>query len=716
MAYTSVMQTCGRAKMVNETLKLYEYMVKAGIELDDVAQSTVLDACCRVGQWEKAVSILRGMSEPSQLAYNSVIHGCGKNDKWEQAVELLQEMKSRGLRPDEVTYTSVVNSCSNCGQLDLSIRLLQEMREEMGLEPNVVAYYSAVKGCRALRDWKRALSLVHDMETAGVPPVAAVYHHAIESCLVANQPEEASALLDRMHEGGFPPVPNYYDHALTSMLSNLPEEWHKALTLLERSLNRVCVLPFKTYERVLDACGKKARWSTVMALLDRATEGPISVAQLAYPLVLYVCSKTGDWRRGVMTMREMTARGCRPLDVNDYTWIVSACGLAGRWREAQVLLWEAHRRGLRLNVDGFITGSMQTGNMRAAVEIVLDVKERLRVDPGRSAWTAALKAARILKDHTMSAHVIRAMGDQAKKEDYDMVIQTCAIGGDWEAIMRSVSEMKEHGLHPDAVHFNQAINAVSHGDKPSEKAIGLLRVMKEKFGVVPDIVTYTSVINACGASGDWQQALRLLEELEENGLSANNITYSSVIRACGRAGRWDKALTTFHRMREQELQPDLVTYNNVLNACAQAAKVDQALELLGQMDNHVNGRIRPDVVSYTAVIKACERSGRWSSSLEVLRRMIANGLSPDIMTYNAVLRVCARKGRWEEVLALLTDIVRRNLQTDEWTDRAMASGKKGDGAVSIARVKSLTLAQSLKAERGSRTGTSSRRRRIHQQR
>lgn len=59
------------------------------------------DKCANVGQWEQAASFLAKMKEnagtlPDKRTYSSVIDACSKAENWEKAIFFLNEMlKSR---------------------------------------------------------------------------------------------------------------------------------------------------------------------------------------------------------------------------------------------------------------------------------------------------------------------------------------------------------------------------------------------------------------------------------------------------------------------------------------------------------------------------------------------------------------------------------------------------------------------------------------------
>jgi pentatricopeptide repeat domain-containing protein 1 len=64
--------------------------------------------------------------------------------------------------------------------------------------------------------------------------------------------------------------------------------------------------------------------------------------------------------------------------------------------------------------------------------------------------------------------------------------------------------------------------------------------MKEA-NVTPNVITYTALINACGKGGQWEEALKLLDAMEEDKVTPDTITYNALINACEQRGQWKQA-------------------------------------------------------------------------------------------------------------------------------------------------------------------------------
>ena len=63
--------------------------------------------------------------------------------------------------------------------------------------------------------------------------------------------------------------------------------------------------------------------------------------------------------------------------------------------------------------------------------------------------------------------------------------------------------------------------------------------------LLPDVISFSAGISACEKSGNWQQALQLLSDMQADGVQADVICINAGISACEKAGQWQMALHIF---------------------------------------------------------------------------------------------------------------------------------------------------------------------------
>lgn len=106
------------------------------------------------------------------------------------------------------------------------------------------------------------------------------------------------------------------------------------------------------------------------------------------------------------------------------------------------------------------------------------------------------------------------------------------------------------GVTATTVTYNCVIDACANGGNPA-KAAEIFQEMKERK-VAVDQVTYGSLANAFAKCGQWESAVRVLEEMRRHSsVRPNNFVYCSVMSACNRANQWSVALALLDQLLKE---------------------------------------------------------------------------------------------------------------------------------------------------------------------
>ena len=123
---------------------------------------------------------------------------------------------------------------------------------------------------------------------------------------------------------------------------------------------------------------------------------------------------------------------------------------------------------------------------------------------------------------------------------------------------------------------------------------------------------------------EWDRALGLLEDMPRYGVAPDVVTFSTAISACARGGLWERALALLDDMARGGVVPSPVTCTNALRACAASDRWEAALALLGEMRSKYG--MAPNNAAYSATISACVRAGEDARAVEVYRAALAEGV------------------------------------------------------------------------------------------
>ena len=93
----------------------------------------------------------------------------------------------------------------------------------------------------------------------------------------------------------------------------------------------------------------------------------------------------------------------------------------------------------------------------------------------------------------------------------------------------------------------------------------------------------TTVLSDRAKQSLWHEALKILAEMQAQGLERNVITYSAAISACEKGYQWQQALELLAEMQAQGLETNVITYNAAISPCEKGSQWHEALKLLAEM-------------------------------------------------------------------------------------------------------------------------------------
>jgi pentatricopeptide repeat protein len=108
--------------------------------------------------------------------------------------------------------------------------------------------------------------------------------------------------------------------------------------------------------------------------------------------------------------------------------------------------------------------------------------------------------------------------------------------------------------------------------------------MMSQCGVKADLVLYSILINIAAETKNVEKAIGYLSEMEINNVIPNDVTYTTILKACSK--RRDKKEVIFEIYEKMKLQghvPDLVVYNILFSSLSKEKDVERMNDTLKEM-------------------------------------------------------------------------------------------------------------------------------------
>jgi pentatricopeptide repeat protein len=133
--------------------------------------------------------------------------------------------------------------------------------------------------------------------------------------------------------------------------------------------------------------------------------------------------------------------------------------------------------------------------------------------------------------------IFRKLGDSEKAEklfvfmkssgnldsfSYNAMISMYTKSGNLPKSLKYFDEMRESGIKPEILAFNVIIALA--GKLRDPRLVNFIRAIMKKEHVLPNLVTYNTLINFYFSSGKQEEGAKVLQEMRERGIRGDEVT------------------------------------------------------------------------------------------------------------------------------------------------------------------------------------------------
>lgn len=202
---------------------------------------------------------------------------------------------------------------------------------------------------------------------------------------------------------------------------------------------------------------------------------------------------------------------------------------------------------------------------------------------------------------------------------------------------------------------------------------GELEDARRVFEEMPhrNVISWTSMITACGRHGHGRAALTLLEKMESDGCEPNDVTFLAALSACGHAGLTDEGWRLFNSMIvDRGILPRSEHYACFVDLLARGGRLEEAYDFVSKM------RPEPSSSLWGALLGACRVHG--DVSLGQIAAVRLFHLEPkSSVNYVVLSNIYASACLWEAAMSTRRLIDERSMQRSCGYS-SIHSGRKGE--------------------------------------
>lgn len=118
VALTSSLAACSRLGALEQGNWICSYIEKNGIHVDSRLGCALIDMYVKCGDIESALKIFRDTKRKEVSTWTAMIEGFAIHGRGREALEWFEKMQDSGIKPNSITFTAILTACSHAGLID----------------------------------------------------------------------------------------------------------------------------------------------------------------------------------------------------------------------------------------------------------------------------------------------------------------------------------------------------------------------------------------------------------------------------------------------------------------------------------------------------------------------------------------------------------------------------------------------------------------------
>ncbi|PNX99107.1 pentatricopeptide repeat-containing protein chloroplastic-like [Trifolium pratense] len=594
----NALKACGALKWVGFGKGVHGYVVKMN-DFDDCVYvaTSLVDMYGKCGAFEDAEKVFDDMPEKNVIAWNSMIAAYAQSGMNMEAVGLFKKMRFQGVEPTEVTLSGFFSACAN---LKVAIEegkqghaLAVKMGFELGniLGSSILNFYSKVGLIEEAELVFRNIMVLKDEVT---------WNLMISSYVQFGMFEKALEMCSWMREKNM-----RFDCVTLSSLLAIAADTRDVE--LGKKLHGFCI----------------------------RNEFDSDVVVLSGVVDMYAKCGIMDCARGVFC-------SAKKKDIVLWNTMLAACAENGLSGEALKLFFQMQLESVPPNVvswNSLIFGFFRNGQVVEAQEMFSEMQSS-GVTPNLITWTTMISGLAQNGLGYEANTVFRQMQDAGVKPNSLSI--TSALSACTDMALLNYGKAFHGYVMKNFMSFSLQITTsiidmyAKCGNLDHAKCVFILCSTKE-------LPVYNAMISAYASHGKSAEALTLFKEMAKEGIVPDHITFTSVLSACSHGRLLKEGLELFKYMvSELQMKSTEEHYGCLVKLLANNGQLDEALKIILTMPSP------PDAHILGSLLAACGQNHETELADYIAKWLLK--LEPNNPgNYVALSNVYASLGKWDKV-------------------------------------------------------------------
>lgn len=169
-------------------------------------------------------------------------------------------------------------------------------------------------------------------------------------------------------------------------------------------------------------------------------------------------------------------------------------------------------------------------------------------------------------------------------------------------------------------------------------------------GCLPDVLTYTAMIQAYTDHGSWTSVWDLFKEMEGYAILPDAIICSSLMEALNKGNQHERVLQLMKFMHDQCIQLNQKAYFEIIASCSMLRDWKTASEIIEHLDSSLPSI---SVGKLNHLLNFLGKCGKTESMMKLFYKMVSSCSTVGLSTYKVLLRNLLAVGKWRKYVEVL---------------------------------------------------------------
>lgn len=650
--FMCILKVCASSRAIEKGLELHKQIDSQGLKSDPFLGSTLVDMYSKFGLLEKAQETFDNLPVKEVVSWTALISGYTEHGLHEQALKGLKQMQQEGMDPDSITFMCCLRSVGSLGAGDkgqeLHISIIEEgydgdqrlasslvdMYVKCGLvaeaqdvfddleDQDLVVWTSLIAGYADLGHGGAALSNLYQMQAKGLSPDAVTYVCCLKACCSTGSISDGRVLHSEVVKEGFEG---------DLFISNSLMDLYVKCGCLSEACDVFRELPIQdtiSWTVLINAHVEEGLSEEALIIFKEMQSKGVSPNAATLVCSLKACGSIGDISRGHQIHYEVVVGGFEKDSLVGST-LVSMYAKCGFFDDAECMVFEFSDQGPLL-WNALVSVYIEQGLGEEALAFSKRMQEEA-ADLDATSFICSLKACgavvAVEDGHALHTEIVKRGFEQDHFVGSALVdvYAKCSLFEDAQNVFDKL-------LVRDVVLWNTLATRYAESYHTDE-ALKCLDNMQDE-GTIANVSTYACGLKLCGSMGAIQKGRELHQEMVIRGAERNQLAASSLIGMYAKCGYMAEAREVFDKLTE----PDLISWNTLITGYAEHGLSEEILNSLEKM------RVSANSVTYINSLKACKSTGSFRSGLKVHLMIIEEGYEEDNIIGSTLVDMYANCG------------------------------------------------------------------------